>query len=216
MDVAGKCGMAVRRGRPVVLPPEARQRRIFDALEAVYLENGLDGASMDAVAARAGMSKRTIYAIFPSRAELLRAYLEQYGGGFIRALPPEARGRPLAERLRQLISPELCCGGFSLPLEILRGLVVEMPVAPEIARGMLRRTSDAYRRILAEELERGIARGEIVLEDVPAAAALLLDMLRPWPMESLLDPGRAPDDGAFEARVDLAISVFVKGTAPQG
>jgi AcrR family transcriptional regulator len=199
----------------VVLPPAARQQRIFEALEAVYLENGLDGASMDAVAARAGMSKRTIYAIFASRAELLRSYLEQYGGGFIRPLPVEARGLPLAARLRQMISPELCRGGFSLPLEILRGLVAEMPVAPEIACGVLERTSDLYRQMLADELERGCARGEIALEDVPAAAGLLLDMLRPWPMESLLDPARVPDDDTFNARLDLAISIFVKGAAPQ-
>ena len=55
---------------------------------------------MDAVACRADMSKRTIYAMFPSRAELLQCYLEQYGGGFIRPLSPEARELPLAERLR--------------------------------------------------------------------------------------------------------------------
>lgn len=214
MEAAGKCGTAGRRGRPVVLPPEARQKRIFDALEAVYLENGLDGASMDAVAARAGMSKRTIYGIFPSRAELLRCYLEQYGGGLIRPLPAEARNLPLAQRLRRMISPELCRGGFSLPLEILRGLVTEMPVAPEIACGMLQRTADVYRRMIADELECARARGEVVIADLPAAAALLLDMLRPWPMESLLDPTRVPDDDRFEARLDLAISVFVKGIAP--
>ena len=82
---------------------------------------------------------------------------------------------------------------------------------------MLQRTSDVYCRILADELERGCTRGEVAIDDIPAAAALLLlDMLRPWPMESLLDPRRVPDDATFAAWLDLAISVFLHGTAPQG
>lgn len=216
MDDAGKCGMAARRGRPVVLPPEARQRRIFEALEAVYWECGLDGASMDAVAGRAGMSKRTIYAMFPSRAELLRSYLEQVGNGLIQPLPPTAADLPLAERLHGLLSPESRRWSFGLPLEILRHIVSDMQAAPEVARGLLERTSDVSLRILTAELERGCARGEVEIADVPAAAALLLDMLRPWPVESLLDQRRLPDDGALAARMELAIAVFLNGTAPRG
>ncbi|TDK44551.1 TetR/AcrR family transcriptional regulator [Antarcticimicrobium luteum] len=216
MENAETSAVVTRRGRPVVLAPEERQKRIFDALEAVYRENGLDGASMDALAGRAGMSKRTIYALFPSRAALLQAYLEQYGGGFLRPVPAQAQARPLAERLRLTLSPELGRGGFGLPLEILRGLVAETPAAPGIARDMLRRTSDLCRCILIEELERGCDRGEVEIDDVPAAAALLLDMLRPWPVESLLDPGRLPDEAAMTARLDLAISVFLHGTARRG
>ena len=205
---------APRRGRPVVLSPEERQEQIFAALEAVYRENGLDGVSMDALACRAGMSKRTIYTLFPSRAALLQAYVEQYRGGFIRPVPEAARSRPLAERLRLMLPPDLGKGGFDLPLEILRGFVSECPATSGVACGMLERTSDAYRALLAEELERGCVRGEVEIDDPPAAAALLFDMLRPWPMESLLDPRRLPDVATMTARVEMAIAVFVRGVTP--
>lgn len=215
MGKAKTKSVAPRRGRPVVLSPKERQAQIFAALEAVYRENGLDGVSMDVLASRAGMSKRTIYTLFPSRAALLQAYVEQYGGGFIRPVPAQARSRPLAERLRLMLPPNLGKGGFDLPLEILRGFVSECPATSGVACQMLERTSDTYRRILGEELERGCARGEVEIGDLSAAAALLLDMLRPWPMESLLDPGRLPDEATITARVEMAIGVFVRGMAPR-
>ncbi len=216
MSNAEKCVAAPRRGRPIVLPPEERQKRIFEALEAVYSENGLDGASMDALASRAGMSKRTIYAIFPSRAALLQAYLEQYGGGFIRPVPEGMCDRPLADRLHMTLPAKFGPCGFGLPLEILRGLIAERPAAPVVACEMLERTTDAYRRILADELQRGCARGEVEIDDVEAAAALLFDMLRPWPIETLLDPGRLPDEATMAARLDMALSIFLRGTEPRG
>lgn len=214
MENAETSAVVTRRGRPVVLAPEERQKRIFDALEAVYRATGLEGASMDALASHAGMSKRTIYGLFPSRAALFQAYLEQYGGGFLRPVPIAARERPLAERLRLTLSPEMGRGGFGLPLEILRGLIADRSAAPEVAGAVLRRTCDVYRGILEEELRRGIARGEVEIGDVPSAAAMLFDMLRPWPMEVMLDPGRMPDAATIAARQDLAIKVFLSGTAP--
>jgi AcrR family transcriptional regulator len=46
---------------------------ILDAALAEYASNGLDGMSVDAVAARAGVSKATIYRRFPSKAALVVA-----------------------------------------------------------------------------------------------------------------------------------------------
>jgi len=68
-------------------------------------------------------------------------------------------------------------------------------------------------RILTEELDRGVARAEIALDDTGQAAALLLDMLRPWPLESLLDPARLASPEEFAARTRLAVRVFLNGVA---
>lgn len=46
---------------------------ILDAALAEYAANGLDGMSVDAVAARAGVSKATIYRRYPSKAALVAA-----------------------------------------------------------------------------------------------------------------------------------------------
>ncbi len=48
-------------------------RAILDAALAEYARNGLDGMSVDAVAARGGVSKATIYRRYPSKAVLVVA-----------------------------------------------------------------------------------------------------------------------------------------------
>ena len=62
-----------RRGRPVALSAEERRTEIFAALESIYEDAGLDGATMDCLAKRAAMSKRTLYALYASRDQLLGA-----------------------------------------------------------------------------------------------------------------------------------------------
>lgn len=65
-------------------PP--RERLLAAARELFYVD-GITLTGVDALAARAGVSKRTLYREFGSKDELVRAYLERFGepGG----LPPE-------------------------------------------------------------------------------------------------------------------------------
>jgi AcrR family transcriptional regulator len=61
---------ARRPGRPRSIECD---RAILEAALAEYAANGLDGMSVDAVAARAGVSKATIYRRYPSKVELIVA-----------------------------------------------------------------------------------------------------------------------------------------------
>lgn len=203
----------IRRGRPIALTCDARREAIFAALEAVHAETGLDAATMQAIALRAGMSKRTLYEAFPSRTALLRCYLDKVTDQFIRPLSASDTDLPIAARLDRVLSQNARHQGYGLPLEILRTFMSQVPTTPEIGLDVVERLLNRDLRILAQELERGVARGEITLEHIPSAAALLLDMVRPWPIESLLDPARLATPDAFAARRHLAIKVFLKGVS---
>tara|TARA_R110000851_G_scaffold154042_2_gene296174 strand:- start:10 stop:648 length:639 start_codon:yes stop_codon:yes gene_type:complete len=200
----------IRRGRPVTLSCEDRREAIFAALEAVHAERGLDGATMEAIAARAGMSKRTLYTAFASRSTLFRAYIDKVANGFIRPLPDSDTALPIAERLERVLSQGRH-QGYGLPLEILRAFVAQVPRAPDIGRDLVQTLMRRDMCILKAELERGLARGEIAVEDTTDAALLLLDMVRPWPLESLLDPDCLATPEALATRQKLAIKVFLKG-----
>lgn len=208
----GQCDPG-RRGRPVTLSPEARREAIFAALEDVHAEVGLDGATMQIIARRAGMSKRTLYDVFPSRTALLRAYMDRVAEQFIQPLPGSETELPIAERLNRILTRNARHQGYGLPLDILRTFMAQVPACPEIGRDLVDRLMQRDLRILTQELQRGVARGEIRLDDTEAAAALLLDMVRPWPIESLLDPSRLASPKAFAARRFLAIEVFLAGVA---
>ncbi len=62
-----------RRPRARPLPPEQRRPSLLDAALALYLEQGFERTSMDAIAAAAGVTKPVLYDCFPSKRELFRA-----------------------------------------------------------------------------------------------------------------------------------------------
>jgi AcrR family transcriptional regulator len=65
-----------RRGRPTSTEANAISQAILSAAHAVFLEEGYSAASMEAIVARAGVSKGTIYARYPNKHELFRAVVE--------------------------------------------------------------------------------------------------------------------------------------------
>ncbi len=55
---------------------QTTRSRIVGAAEALFYEHGLRSVSVDAIAERAGVTKRTLYYHFKSKDELIAAYLE--------------------------------------------------------------------------------------------------------------------------------------------
>jgi TetR/AcrR family transcriptional regulator, mexJK operon transcriptional repressor len=55
---------------------ELKRRAILQAAEALFLERGFDGSSVDEVAARAAVSKQTVYKQFESKAALFVAVVQ--------------------------------------------------------------------------------------------------------------------------------------------
>ena len=92
-------------------PLEQRERadarrnreRILGAVARLVDERGIDGVSMDDVAAEAGVGKGTLYRRFGDRWTLLRAIIEEPEREFqetvIRGEPPLGPGAPAEERL---------------------------------------------------------------------------------------------------------------------
>ncbi len=63
------------RKRAAHLGPERRRPQVLDAALELFLENGYEGTSMDAIARAAGVTKPVVYACFPGKDELFRALL---------------------------------------------------------------------------------------------------------------------------------------------
>ncbi|MFI1393689.1 TetR/AcrR family transcriptional regulator [Streptomyces sp. NPDC020681] len=55
---------------------EARTR-LLDAAEELYYERGVQAVGMDEIRAASGVSLKRLYQVFPSKADLVRAYLER-------------------------------------------------------------------------------------------------------------------------------------------
>jgi AcrR family transcriptional regulator len=82
---------ARRPGRP---RSEQAEQAIIEATLDVFAEQGFDGVCVEAVAARAGVGKATIYRRWPNKEELLLAAL-----GTIKSPYPEPKGVSVREDL---------------------------------------------------------------------------------------------------------------------
>jgi len=74
------------------LAPEVRRRQVLDAAVAVFSELGFHGASMDAVAARAGVSKPMVYAHGGSKDALFAACLHREADRLVGSVTAAASG----------------------------------------------------------------------------------------------------------------------------
>jgi AcrR family transcriptional regulator len=72
---------------------EAMQERILDTAGRLFYGQGIRAVGVDTIAAETGISKRTLYNHFPSKDELILAYLSRH------FLEPKASDRPLLEQI---------------------------------------------------------------------------------------------------------------------
>ncbi len=91
---------AARKPAPATRP-DARAR-ILTAATAIFLRDGFAGASVDAVAAAARMSKLSIYELFPSKDALFEASVRHAFGAGYQAPPRNATSDDIPDMLRDI------------------------------------------------------------------------------------------------------------------
>jgi TetR/AcrR family transcriptional regulator, mexJK operon transcriptional repressor len=212
--LAKSCNSHRGPGRPRQLDLSEREAIIIDAAERVILGQGLAGASMSAIAHEAGMSKRTLYEVFESRAALFASIVRRIRNLVTRSLTNRELELPLAQRLRLLLTHMDEKSFDPLPLAILRAVITEAERQPDLVREFLNEGPYALHGMVRVELDRSVARGEIRITDTEAAARLLADMAHESLLENLLvfQPACRRQE-AHDRRLELAIRVFLGGIA---
>jgi len=163
---------------------EARERIVSAALAQVA-DGGYASASVQAVAARAGVATGSVYRHFPSKAELFAEVFRRQANQELGVLEEmAARDTPALDRLaaatealarRALASPTLAYAQIAEP--------VEQQVEAE--RLVLRR---GYRDAFAGILRDGIERGELEPHDTQTYGAAILGAISEALVGPLSDP----------------------------
>jgi AcrR family transcriptional regulator len=172
---------------------EQTRAALLQAAQRLWAERGIHGASLDDVAAAAGLTKGAVYSNFAGKTDLLLALLERYTqarfGADVYDLLHEA-DRPLAERLRRAGE------GYRHRLgtedaRLLALLLVEFWLygMRDYAAGW--RLAEWY-----DERRSHLARGLPDVDGVPATdrAALAMAMDFGLAAQHLLDPDRVSAD----------------------
>ena len=87
------------RGRPLARDVLLREQRLLDVATELFLECGFKRASMDEIARRAGASKQTLYARYPSKSALFEAIVERKSRQIFEAIGPLSDDAPVRETL---------------------------------------------------------------------------------------------------------------------
>ncbi len=156
-------------GRP--RDPEA-DRAILKATMELLAEDGFGGLSIEAVAARAGVGKTTVYRRWPSKIPLVVDALTHMKPPMAARIPEDMTTR---DALMRFLTELTRSRGNEPNARILAGLVDAMSRDAELAEAVRAGLVSGRRRVVFDLIERGIARGEIRSDvDVEVMADVLV------------------------------------------
>jgi AcrR family transcriptional regulator len=195
--------------------PRSARDVILKAATEVFIEHGFTGSSIDHIAARAGVSKPTIYSHFDGKEKLFVAILNAVCDSFAAPImDPGADTEDLSGMLvkiaygytRSVLRPQI--------VALHRLFVAEAERFPQLSRRYFEAGPERVHRTLAEFLKSRMARGEIRQADPLMLADFFAALV--------LTPMRARQLFALDTEIDWvlvdqysrnAVALFLDGCA---
>lgn len=154
---------------------QGKSEAILDAAADVLAERGL-GASISAIASRAGVSKQTIYNQFGSKTELIHALVARRVASITAPLRvPGAADNP-EETLTVLASTLIAIVTNPKAYALMRLTVQGAGAMPELARAVFEAGPSTTRALLAQFLEAETLAGRLDVDDPLGAAEMFAGM----------------------------------------
>ena len=187
-----------------------RERRVLQAALKVFSETGYSGATMDAVAIEAGLSKPTLYQYFESKEALFSAMMLGERDHMLEVFQhPSGKGLVVDlfefawDYADTVMRPDL--------LSLARLIIGEVQRFPEIGRAYQQSGPDRLLSGIMDYLDGRKAAGELAFEDVELAAQDLWGLILSAPRTQALYMPDAPPTRAEVARyVNNGLRVFLK------
>lgn len=208
--------VATRRGRPTQAEAKKLDLAVREAAVAVFLEIGYAGASMEAIARKAGITKRSLYARYADKravfADVIPWALARYTEDGSSAQVDGADDLETAliavgrRALARAIHPE--------NVRLKRIAFNEAAQFPEFNVSAESMMWAGRQRAVTELLSRYEKAGEIKVDDIELAAETFLAMV-----EAV--PARMADFGVFrspaqqERHLRYAVRLFLRGVMPR-
>jgi len=208
-----------RGGRPTRLEAAALGDKILDVATALFLSRGFGATSIEAVASRARISKRTFYHRFRDKSELYRAvvrrllqhWLPEFEAAFEAPAPLDILlGRSAKRMLAVALSPEA--------LALRRLLLAEAERFPELVEIAIEQGATRAIERIATLLEEERRAGHIELDDCRFAAMQFQEMVLSIPLRRAMGFGAPFSEAEREDWATKCVALFVEGcrTRPGG
>ena len=202
-----------RGGRPSRADASRLGDRILDVATALFLTDGYGATTIEAVAKRAGISKRTFYHRFTDKAELFSAVVHRVIAQ-IRPPPnvPLLQGASLEEVLRRLARMILQAALSPPALALHRLVTAESGRFPELIQAVARAGGEEEAtELIGGLLSRELSKTAFGPGDAAFLAIQFLYMVVSVPQRRASGFGAAMSPAECEAWCDGAVDLFLHG-----
>jgi TetR/AcrR family transcriptional regulator, mexJK operon transcriptional repressor len=199
---------------------ERKHRAILDAAEALFLRQGFSGASMDEIAARAGVSKQTVYAKFSSKEALfvamVRGMTHAAGDVVQQGMDAPAAGMTLAAHLNAYAVRQLEVARTPKLMQLRRLVIGEAERFPELGKALHDGGPGRAIAGLAAVFARWNDDGLLRAPDAQVAATHFnwLVMAEPVNRAMLLGDAAVPSPAALREHAKEAVRIFLAAYGP--
>jgi TetR/AcrR family transcriptional repressor of mexJK operon len=200
-------------------PPTIKRETIQQAASRLFLRNGLQRTSMDAIAAKAGVSKQTLYRHYPSKSRLFVEVLTALTAGRVEAgvselMPATALDGPGVQRVLETLALRLVDTLLDPTyLALLRVVIAEAADFPDLGRHfhevVIPRGAAALGTLLRSEACAAVIDRELV---TPAALRLFVGPLLSYLLGALLADPAAMSELA-RGEVPELVRLFIAATS---
>ncbi|WP_341316790.1 TetR/AcrR family transcriptional regulator [Paraburkholderia sp. IMGN_8] len=170
---------------------DRKRAAVISAAIEEFLGAGFDATSMDRIAARASVSKRTVYNHFPSKEALFAAILRQlWDSSDTGEAPVYSGSQPLRAQLLQLLLKKLSLLNDEAFLSLARVAIAAGIHSPERARDMVARMGEREED-LTVWIRAAAADGRLKTSDPMFASQQLQGLVKAfafWPQVTMGQP----------------------------
>jgi|SRR6266478_3247494 len=211
-----------KRTRTVKSPQPPRREAILEAAKDVFLDQGYELATMDAIAERAATTKRTVYAHFEHKQALFAAMVEHSAGMFLEHLGELDRGGANYRTELERFANRFCeLSTFRHAVQFQRLIIAESKRFPGLAREVSTSILGKPLAMVARYLRELDQHGKLKVDDPKRAAEQFLDIttgsIRLAALYGLIPPVADPDPSepnrTHSKQIRRAVEVFLRGVA---
>mgnify|MGYP000639097531 CR=1 FL=1 len=161
-----------------------KKAAIIEAAIELFQQNGFQGTSMDAIAAKAGASKRTVYNHFPSKQDLFETIAQSVWDTANEATSVSYDPTtPMREQLHKLAMKELVLVSDAEFLKLVRVLMAEFIHEPDMAQEIIERFNQEQSSLTLWMQQAG-EHGQLMIKDPMEAGTQFHSLIKAqafWP-----------------------------------
>lgn len=196
-----------------------KARSVLDAATQVFLEHGFTAATTDMIQKKAGVSKATVYARYPTKEALFSEVISRTCARVAAGVDAvETESGCIRDQLTDLGAGYLHLLLQPSNLALFRVVIAEAQRFPDLARHFYLSGPKTIVSLLTQQLGQAVAREELDLQSVglSGAAELFLNSLRgSAQLECLLHPLARPSEAQVDHWVEIAVVMFMRAFGVQ-